>query len=135
MGFEKDLPRLTAAEVLVRYNDGGYPDFCDPLTDVNQVGTFGNRPLHLASWQGNVEEIRALVEGGAEVNVVGDMGATPLHDAAQAGHPKAVKFLLECGAKPEAKDEFGRTPFDWADLNGHLEVGKLLSDANKSRRS
>jgi ankyrin repeat protein len=124
MGSEDDSPRLTVSDVLARLDD--YPDFCDPLTDVNQIGTFGNRPIHLVSWQGNVEEIRVLVEGGAEVNVVGDMGATPLHEAAQAGHAEAALFLLECGARLDVRDEFGHTPLDWALLNGHVEVTKVL---------
>ncbi len=35
-------PQTTAAEaVLRRYNDETLSDFCDLLTDVNQVGTFG----------------------------------------------------------------------------------------------
>ena len=131
MDLDKDSPRPTVAEVLARLND--YPDFCDPLTDVNQIGTFGNRPLHLVSWQGNVEEIRTLVESGAEVNVIGDMGATPLHDAAQACQLEAVKLLLEYGANGETRDEFGKTPLDWAELNGHLEVAKVLAASYRAR--
>jgi ankyrin repeat protein len=118
--------KLTAAEVLARYSEN-YPDFCDPLTDVNQVGTFGN------SYQGDVEAMQALVEGGAEINVSGDMGSTPLHDAVQGGHLEAVQFLLEHGADPNVKDEFGHTPLDWASLEGRPEVIELLKK-NKSDR-
>jgi ankyrin repeat protein len=124
MHSSKNSPRPTVAEVLARLND--YPDFCDPVTDVNQLGTFGNRPLHLVSWQGNVDEIRTLVEGGAEVNVTGDMGPTPLHDASKAGQLAAVRILLQYGAKPDTTDEFGKTPRDWADLNRHSEIMKVL---------
>lgn len=80
-----------------------------------------------------MEEIRTLVESGAEVNVIGDMGATPLHDAAQAGQLEAVKLLLEHGANRETRDEFGKTPLDWAELNGHLEVAKVLAASYRAR--
>jgi ankyrin repeat protein len=130
MDSNQSSHRPTLAEVLARLSD--YPDFCDPVADVNQVGTFGNRPLHLISWQGNVDEIRILVESGAEVNVKGDMGSTPLHDAAQAGQLEAVKVLLQYGAKPDTVDEFGKTPCDWADLNGHSEIAKVLESHEKS---
>ena len=50
---------LTALEVLAKYYDEDLPDFCEPLTDVNQVGTFGNRPLHLACYRGNMAEVVA----------------------------------------------------------------------------
>jgi ankyrin repeat protein len=118
--------RLTAADVLARYNEELFPDFCDPLTDVNQVGTFGNRPIHMASHHGNMEEIEALVEGGANVNAAGEKGSTPLHEAASKGHVEAVKFLLGHGAYSNVRNEFGRTPLDVAELNGHAEVVKLL---------
>ncbi|HEY6370814.1 MAG TPA: ankyrin repeat domain-containing protein [Candidatus Sulfotelmatobacter sp.] len=93
-------PKTTAAEeVLRRYNDESLPDFCDPLTDVNQVGTFGNRPTRLACYRGNMNDIVALVEGGADVNAIGDMGSTPLHEAVEQAHAGAEKFLLDRGAK------------------------------------
>jgi ankyrin repeat protein len=130
-GNRENSSPLTAADVLARYNDQSFPDFCDPLIDVNQVGTFGNRPLHMASYHGNLEEIEALVKGGAVVNVVGDMGTTPLHEAASQGHTEAVRFLLAHGADSDVKDEFGKTPLDWADLGGHLDVATVL---NQSRR-
>jgi ankyrin repeat protein len=118
---------LTAAEVLAHYNEELFPDFCDPLTDVNQIGTFGNRPLHMASYHGNIEEIEALVEGGALVNVTGEKGKTPLHEAASQGHMEAVKFLLQHGALADVKDEFGHTPLDLAQRSGYSEIVKLLS--------
>src|SRR5260221_13020251 len=106
--------KLTAADVLLRYNDEWHPDFGEPLTDVNQAGSVGNRPLHLASHRGNMEEIEALVEGGADVNVIGDMGSTPLHDAALGGQAEAGRFLLEHGARSNVKDKFWRTSLDVA---------------------
>ena len=130
--FADDSRRLTAADVLARYNEELFPDFCEPLTNVNQVGTFGNRPLHMASYHGNMEEIEALVEGGADVNVVGEKGSTPLHEAASQGHVEAVKYLLQHGAPLDMKNEFGRTPLDIADLHGHQEVVELLRSKQNS---
>jgi uncharacterized protein len=74
--------RLTAADVLRRYKDEDLPAFSEvPLRDVNQVGNFGERPLHVASTRGSIEEIAALIEGGAEINAPGELGNTPLHEA------------------------------------------------------
>ncbi len=65
--------RLTAAEVLHRYKDEDLPAFCGiSLQDVNQVGNFGERPLHVASVRGNIGEIAALIDAGAEVNAPGE---------------------------------------------------------------
>jgi hypothetical protein len=49
------------AEVLRRYKDEDLPAFCEiVLEDVNQVGLFGERPLHLAAARGNIDEIAAV---------------------------------------------------------------------------
>jgi ankyrin repeat protein len=123
--------KLTAADVLARYNEESWPAFCDPLTHVNQVGTFGDRPLHLASYHGDMEAIEALVEGGADVNATGEMGSTPLHNAIEARHAPRVKFLLERGARTDIRNEFGRTAIDVADLHWDADVIALLEDWNK----
>ena len=49
MTAENSSNRLSAAEVLRRYNKEELPAFCEiALTDVNQAGNFGERPLHVA---------------------------------------------------------------------------------------
>jgi uncharacterized protein len=132
MGSDSNPRKLTAADVLARYNDERWPDFCGPLTDVNQAGTFGNRPLHLASYHGDMEAIEALVEGGADVNAIGDMGSTPLHEAIETRHFEAVKFLLEHGARIDIRNEFGRAALDEADLHWHTDIIALLKSWNNS---
>jgi ankyrin repeat protein len=120
------LPNPAAADVLRRYNEETLPDFCEPLTDVNQVGTFGNRPLHLASSRGTIDDVAALIDAGADVNATGDMGSTPLHEAVERGHVNVVRFLLDHGADRGLRNEFGQTPLDIANLNGNEEISKIL---------
>jgi ankyrin repeat protein len=57
------------------------------------------------------EEMKALIDAGADVSAVNDEGQTPLMLAAQAGHAKAVKMLLENGmaGAVNARDKRGRT--------------------------
>lgn len=124
------IRNLKAHEVLDKYNEENLPDFCESLTDVNQVGTFGNRPIHLACYRGNMADLVALVEGGADVNAAGDLGSTPLHEAAEEGHIDVVKFLLEKGAARHIKNEFGNTASDAATLRGWDEIAKLLQSAD-----
>jgi ankyrin repeat protein len=132
MYSNKDSSRPTVADILARLND--YPAFCDPLTDVNQVGTFGDRPLNLACYHGNVEEIRVLIEAGADVNALGEKGATPLHDAARGGHVEAVKLLLSYGAKPNVTDEFGSAPVNRAELGGYPDVIDILKLQSRGKQ-
>jgi len=128
MDADKQPKALTAAEVLRRYKEEELPDFVEiPLEDVNQVGNFGDRPLHVAATRGNMDEIVALVRAGADVNARGEQGYMPLHAAAAQGHFDAVKFLLENGASPTKINEFGESVRDVARRRGHNEIARLIA--------
>jgi len=120
---------LTAEDVLQRYRDDDLLEYCDgPLIDVNQRGLFGDFPIHIAAVRGDLEEIKALVGGGADVNAVGERCETPLHAAVGQNHLEAAQLLLECGASVKAKRDDGRTPLDIAKLMGRIDLMDLLSD-------
>jgi len=130
----EDLPakqaKLTAVQVLRSYTRDSLPGFGDrPITEVNQVATSGDRPIHVACIRGNLDDVIALVEGGADVNAAGEDGYTPLHWAAQKSLYEIAKVLVSHGADPTAKNEFGKTPMDLA-RDRTIEV---LKSANKLR--
>jgi ankyrin repeat protein len=61
-----------------------------------------------ASAQGDLAEVRNLLEKGADVNARTDMGETPLH---LAHSEEVARFLIEHGADVNARDgEYGMTP-------------------------
>ena len=121
---------LTAAQVLRSYTRDNLPDFHDvPITDVNQVGSNGDRPLHIACIRGNLEDVVALVEAGADVNAAGDLGCTPLHHAAAGSLYEIAKVLVSHGADVTAKNEFGETPIDLA----RDRTIEILESAKKAR--
>lgn len=118
---------LTVAEVLRRYKDEDLPAFCEiSLEDVNQIGNFGERPLHVAASRGNMEEITALVNAGAQINAPGELGNTPLHEAVGQAHIPAIQFLLDHGASPDVENEFGDTPVDKARSANRNDIVEIL---------
>ena len=115
--------KLTAKEVLRRYNEENLPAFCNAnLTDVNQVGLFGERPLCVAAVRGEVDDIRALLEGGAVIDAPGESGNTALHEALMQNKSAAAIFLLEAGAKTDIKNDFGKTALDMFDARDGAEL-------------
>jgi ankyrin repeat protein len=108
-------PKLTAEDVLKRYMEERLPEFLgERLLDVNQKGRYGNTPLDVAATRGSMEEVIALLDGGADPNLTCEKGVTPLHDAVGQNHPHIVRLLLARGASPDVRADFGGTPREWA---------------------
>jgi ankyrin repeat protein len=115
--------KLTARDVLDRYIEECLPEFTGmKLLDVNQKGNSGNTPLSVAATRGDIDEVLALLDGGADPNISGEHGVTPLHDAVGQGHVEIAKLLIRMGARTDATAEFGGSPKDWAKRNGNHDL-------------
>jgi ankyrin repeat protein len=84
------------------------------------------RSLHAMALIGNVEEVRRLVNDGANINSKDSTDATPLHKAVISGNENLIAYLLEKGAKVNAKDNVGFTPLHLAALEGQAAAVTLL---------
>ena len=92
-----------------------------------------------ARWQGTnallrqldhdkLDDLRQLLDLGADINESDPQGATPLHHAITRGRPLAfVRLLVERGADPSAKDGLGRTPAALAALGGDAQTVAYLA--------
>lgn len=94
----------------------------------------GFQPLGLASFFGQVEAARLLVERGAEVNSASrnEMKVMPLHSAAATDDPEAryelARLLLEAGAEPNARQQDDFTPLMAAEQSGDERLRSLLKE-------
>jgi ankyrin repeat protein len=127
---DRDQKGLNAAAVLRKYARDSLPDFYGvSLDDVNQRGLLGSYPIHIAAIRDALDDMAALIAGGADVNSQGEDGLTALHWVAGRGNVEAVKLLLKHGARTDIRDDvFGYTPAERAKLHGHEAVVKLLEE-------
>ncbi|KFY82053.1 hypothetical protein V498_08657 [Pseudogymnoascus sp. VKM F-4517 (FW-2822)] len=72
------------------------------------------------------ENLRVLMDLGADINLKDTAGRTPLSYAAENGHKDSMMLLLERGADVNSKDAAGRTPLSYAAENGHKDSIMLL---------
>lgn len=122
------MKKLTSADILRRYMEEELPDFAGiNLVDVNQKGHFGNTPLDAAAVGGKLEEVEALLDGGADPNIQCEHGCTPLYDAVGQGHADVVRMLLRRGANPEIRSDFGDTPRERAVKKGLTKIVELFN--------
>lgn len=102
---------------------------------------YGRTPLHYAALTDDVEEVAALLAGGADADAEDAEGFTPLHLAAQEGALAAAGALLAHGAAVDIENVHGNTPLFVAVFNsrGRGEMIELLrrsgADPHRVNRS
>ncbi len=118
---------MTATEVLRKYKSHGLPEFYGiKLKDVNQRSHFGNVALHIAATRGNLEDVKALMEGGADINIRGEDGYSPLQDAVTQGKLEVVRLLLMNHADLSTVTDFGESALEIAQNHGYDEIVIIL---------
>ena len=88
--------------------------------------------LHFAADEGDLDQVKELVEKGHDVNAFDeDLSCTPLHYAVRGGHIEVVKYLLSVGADVNAHEEakIGETPLGSVAANCSYEMAELLVKA------
>ena len=111
------------------------------VADVNSVSPEGYSALIMASVNGHVDTIKALIEGGVNVNYatlaapgvpLDGVGYTALLCAAQNGHSMAVKILDAAGANVNHVKKTGHSALIMASQNGHVDAIKALVEGGSN---
>lgn len=98
------------------------------LIDANQKSNFGDYPIHIASVRGNIDEIKILLDNGADINTIGEHGYTALHNAVEQGHIQMVEFLLHQGANTHIKNNIHLTAKALANTVGNHTIYQMIDD-------
>lgn len=87
-------------------------------------------PLHLAAFGGQIDEVRRLLEAGADVNARTQFQGTPLHWALAGDqvNPDILSVLVEHGADVNAQNNMGNTPLHFASFTGNVPAAQRLLD-------
>jgi len=82
---------------------------------INEKSVQGYTPIHYASYRGNIEIIKYLVEYGADINVVNKKGLNVMHLASQGDRPNSLVYFKEYhNINIELRDGLGSTALHWA---------------------
>jgi ankyrin repeat protein len=98
----------------------------DKKTDVDLSNSYGETPLMIASINGDLPVVKALVlQNKAKVDHI---GWTPLHYACAKGQIEVAQFLIANGADVNARGPNWSTPLMMAAQSGNEDLVKLLLD-------
>ena len=86
-------------------------------------------PIHHAARNGNLNQVKALLNQGVPVNSRNEHGYTPLHNAAYRGRLNVVQELLRRGAHVNPRNHRGNTPLHLAALAKHPHIIHALMKA------
>ena len=79
--------------------------------------------------RGDVQDVRNLLDQGADIDARNRHGQTALMLAAHAGHREVVAVLVAHRANLNTTGKYGLSALMLALVAGHVEVARLLADA------
>jgi ankyrin repeat protein len=94
-----------------------------------RVGLFGITELMMAALQGNLDEVKRLIEQGTDIEETDDTGGTPLMWAVQGGDIEIVNYLIDSGADVGAVGGRNATALMIAVISGKEDIGVRLLEA------
>ncbi|KAI9785157.1 MAG: Set3 complex subunit with deacetylase activity, meiotic-specific repressor of sporulation proteins [Geoglossum umbratile] len=111
--------------------------------DKNLPDNAGNTPLQIASLEGHVDVVEALLQAGCDVDCRNNEKDTPLIDAIENSRLEVVKLLLKYGANPRLVNAKGFEPLDillvdqddYPAIKGELEKARSKPEARRTSAS
>jgi len=98
---------------------------------INDYDSNGKTQLIVAATANQMDEVKALLDNGANVNLPEQKGlvGTPLMYATSTGNVELCKLLIDRGAKVNVVDVNKDHALNWATYYGHVKIMKLLIDS------
>lgn len=113
------------------------PNFYDNLSADLKYRLSGNSQLHISCEKGKMDEVRILLEKGANTEGKNFNGNTPLHLACMNGNLAIIQMVAEKTTEVDAVNKAGETPLHIACSKGNADAVKILiakeSDVNKAK--
>jgi ankyrin repeat protein len=94
--------------------------------DVDHRNADGSTPLQWAIYEGDVAEVRRLLDEGADPNLANEYGASPMSLAAEVANTEILNRLLEAGADADSPNQDGQTALMAVARTGNVAAAKAL---------
>lgn len=120
------LLAAVAATVLVVAIGGADESSEAPTGDVDRRHADGSTPLQWAVFEGDVAEVRRLLDAGADVSLANRYGVTATSLAAEVADTEILALLLDAGADADSPNPEGQTALMAVARTGNVAAANLL---------
>ncbi|WP_050802801.1 ankyrin repeat domain-containing protein [Paenibacillus sp. HGF5] len=103
---------------------------CQPNSEKHEVKKDMDRQLIESAEQGNKEQVRQLLQFGANIDATDDQGRTAVMAATYRNHVDTVDALIQAGADINIRDHQLNNVFLYAGAEGMLDILRLAIDAD-----
>ncbi|MHA2857727.1 ankyrin repeat domain-containing protein [Paenibacillus lautus] len=103
---------------------------CQPNSEKHEVKRDMDRQLIESAEQGNTEQVRQLLQSGANIDATDDQGRTAVMAATYRNHVDTVDALIQAGADINIRDHQLNNVFLYAGAEGMLDILRLAIDAD-----
>ena len=117
---------LTIIDQIINYCKKKLNDEKEKLEDfINKKNEQGVTALHYASFRGNIQIIKLLVENGAKIDITTNRGLNVIHYAAQGNRSSSLMYFFNNHKNKldfKVADNGGSTSLHWASYSSSVEV-------------
>ncbi|MBY0158545.1 ankyrin repeat domain-containing protein [Cytobacillus firmus] len=103
---------------------------CQPNSEKHEVKKNMDRQLIESAEQGNTEQVRQLLQSGANIDATDEQGRTAVMAATYRNHVDMVDALIQAGADINIRDHQLNNVFLYAGAEGMLDILRLAIDAD-----
>ncbi|QJT94912.1 ankyrin repeat domain-containing protein [Wolbachia endosymbiont of Diaphorina citri] len=122
------IDKLNNVSSIINLQESSIPLEFPNSGDINAPGELGRTSLHLASKAGKRDNVKLLLDRGANIEVQDKFGYTPISLATQLGKWSVVELLLDRGANIDTQDKKGQTLLHFAASGNNLDMIQFLLD-------
>jgi len=130
--------KVVCSEAEIKNNAGTWAGGSRPKEEKSKEQRKMDEDLLELAFDGELDEVKALLEKGADPMARDGRENTPLAEAAVQGHLETVRYLLDwkapIGSDPNAAGSDGRTPLHRSAFQGHHETVQLLLERGADPR-